>query len=362
MFDFFLVAENLIVGRFSALLSVIVAVCLPLLIATSMSKSFTFKWKKFDRNAIIIPLISIAALFALKHTFETISYQYQGYSKFINRDFLFDDIPTTYLREASPDSANIQPFSEVLHRIKQRGYLRVGYFRDDLPYSFHNADGKLVGFDIEILNQLANDLGVGIQFVRVFRNQAAPLLSSGYLDMTTGIPVIPDNMKEFSLTVPYSSQHIAFVVKDERRAEFVAWDKIVNREDLIIGIPEIFFYEKAIAANFTKGKAWKISTPRLFFKDDYKHIDAMLFGAPTAAAWTLLYPNYTVVAPKPLLPALSMAFPINKDDLSFELFMRNWIKMKQKDKTIRTYWGNSNFTQRPQIHKNKRIHFKIYWF
>ncbi len=341
MFDFFLVAENLVVARFSALLSVIFAVCMPLLIATSMIKGFTFKWGQFGRNMIIIPLICVSSLIALKHTFEAISYQYEGYSKFINRDFLLDDIPTKYVLEPSPDSAVVQPFSEVLYRVKERGFLRVGYFRDDLPYSFNNSDGKLVGFDIEIMNQLAGDLGVGIEFVRIFRKQAAPLLASGYLDITTGIPVIPDNMKEFSLSLPYSTQHIAFVVKDERRAEFVEWEKIISRKDLIIGIPEKFFYEKAIAQNFINGKAWKISTPRLFFKDEYKHIDAMLFGAPTASAWTLLNPTYTVVTPKPLIPALTMAYPINKDDLSFELFMRNWIKMKQKDKTIKklfTYW------------------------
>lgn len=355
MFDFFLVAENLIVGRFSALLSVIFAVCLPLLVATSMINQFTFKWKKFSRNALIIPLICISALVSLKYTFQAISHQYEGYSKFINRDFLFDDIPTKYLAEPSVSSAVIQPFSEVLHRIKQRGFLRVGYFRDDLPYSFNNNDGKLVGFDIEIMNQLAGDLGVAVEFVRIFRKEAAPLLSSGYLDITTGIPVIPDNMKEFSLSLPYSTQHVAFVVKDNRRAEFVEWEKIVSRKDLIIGIPEKFFYEKAIADNFTNGKAWKISTPRLFFKEEYKHIDAMLFGAPTASAWTLLNPTYTVVTPKPLIPALTMAFPINKDDLSFELFMRNWIKMKQKDKTIKklfSYWIEgkkpSGFTPKPR--------------
>lgn len=341
MFDFFLVAENLIVSRFSALLSVIFAVCLPLLIATSMINKFTFKWRKFSRNALVIPLICIASLVSLKYTFQAISHQYQGYNKFINRDFLFDDIPSKHLKEPDISSAIIHPFNGVLERVKKRGFLRVGYFRDDLPYSFNNSDGKLVGFDIEIMNQLAGDLGVGVEFVRVFRKQAAPLLASGYLDITTGIPVIPDNMKEFTLSVPYSNQHIAFVVKDERRAEFVKWTNILNRKDLIIGIPEIFYYEKAVARNFINGKAWKISTPRLFFKDEYKHIDAMLFGAPTASAWTLLNPGYTVVTPKPLVPALTMAFPLNKDDLSFELFMRNWIEMKQKDNTINklfSYW------------------------
>jgi ABC-type amino acid transport substrate-binding protein len=341
MFDFFLVAENIIVGRIAALLSVIFAMCLPLLIVTSMVKKFTFKWRQFGRNAVIIPLVCISAFVVLKYTFQAISHQYEGYSKFINRDFLYGDIPTTYLEKPSDSSADIHSSSGVLDRVKQRGFLRVGYFRDDLPYSFHNSDGKLVGFDIEIMNQLAGDLGTGIEFVKIFRKEAAPLLASGYLDITSGIPVIPDNIKEFFLSFPYSHQHIAFIVKDERRAEFVDWKDIVDRKDLIIGIPEKVFYKKAIDAYFSNGKAWEISTPRLFFKEKFKHIDAMLLGAPAASAWTLLNPDYTVVSPKPLLPALTMAFPINKNDHSFELFMRNWIKMKKKNKSLDrlfSYW------------------------
>ncbi|MFT4766744.1 MAG: proton glutamate symport protein [Oleispira sp.] len=341
MFDFFLVAENLIVGRIAALLSVMFAVCFPLLIVTSMIKKFTFKWRQFRRNVLIIPLVCIVSFISLKYTFQAISYQYEGYSTFINRDFLYGDIPTTYLEKPSNESTHIKPFSGVLDRVKQRGFLRVGYFRDDLPYSFHNNDGKLVGFDIEIMNQLAGDLGIAVEFVKIFRKEAGPLLASGYLDITSGVPVIPDNMKEFSLSFPYSDQHVAFVVKDERRAEFIDWKDIADRKDLIIGIPEKVYYKKAIKSYFTKGKAWEISTPRLFFKEEFKHIDAMLLGAPAASAWTLLNPDYTVVSPKPLLPALTMAFPINKNDQSFELFMRNWIKMKKSNKSLDrlfSYW------------------------
>ena len=341
MFDFFIVAENLIVGRLSAVLSVIFSTCLPLLIATSIVKRTTFKWRKFGRYLIIIPLISVITFISLRFTFDAISYQYEGYSQFVERDFIFGDVKTTYLEQPDKQSVDAHAYKDVLTRIKQRGFLRVGYFRDDLPYSFHNNEGKLVGFDIEIMNQLAADLGVSVEFVKIYRKQTAPLLASGYLDITTGIPVIPDNMKEFTLSVPYSTQSIAFLVKDKRRAEFVNWNKITEREDLIIGIPETFFYQDAVKRHFTHGKAWEISTPRLFFRDKYKHIDAVLFGAPAASAWTLLNPSYTVVVPKPIQPPLSMAFPINQNDRTFELFMRNWINMKKQNRTLERlfdYW------------------------
>jgi Na+/H+-dicarboxylate symporter/ABC-type amino acid transport substrate-binding protein len=339
LFDLFLVAENIIVSRLSALLSVIFSISLVLLIATSMLHSFTFKWWSFARYLVLLPLLSVIAFVALRFTFDAISYQYQGYDKFIERDFILMDVKAKVLSEPSSESknaaqGNLFNGNSVLNKIKQRGFIRVGYFRDDLPYAFHNNEGKLVGFDIEIINLLADDLNVSIEFVRIFHNQAKALLSSGYLDMTTGMPVTPKNMQAYTLTVPYSSQSIAFLVKEERRKEFSDWQNIVSREDLVIGIPEIFYSENVVKRYFEKTTAWEISTPRLFFKKEYEHIDAMLFGAATASAWTLINPEYTVIVPKPARPELSMAFAINTNDHVFEVFMRNWIVMKQKNNDI----------------------------
>ena len=334
LFDLFLVAENIIVGRLNALLSVIFAISLVLLIASSMLRQFTFKWRSFTRYLLLLPAISIVAFISLRFTFDAISYQYQGYDKFIERDFMVLDVEAKVLTE--PDLSNDKTLLNlgVLERIKQRGFIRVGYFRDDLPYTFHNYKGKLVGFDIEVINLLADDLGVTIEFVRIYHNQAKELLSSGYLDMTTGVPVTPKNMTEYTLTVPYSSQSMAFLVKEERRKEFSNWQGIFAREDLIIGIPEIFYSENIVRRYFEKATVWEISTPRLFFKEKYQHIDAMLFGAATASAWTLINPEYTVIVPKPARPELSMAFAINTNDNAFEIFMRNWILMMQKNNNI----------------------------
>ena len=341
MFDFYLVAENLIGGRLSAIFSVVFSSCLPLLIATAMLKRFTIKWRSLARNLAIIPLISLIAFISLRFSFDSISHQYQGYTKFIERDFLFSNVKSTYIKNSPSNLVTTPSFSPVLTRVQQRGFIRIGYFRDDLPYAFHNNKGKLVGFDIEIMNLLAKDLGVSVEFVRVFHHEAEALLQSGYLDITTGIPVIPDNMIKFTLTVPYSTQSLAFIVKDERRVEFKNWSEIIENKDLTIGIPETFFYQKAVERNFIYNKAWEISTPRLFFKEKYEHIDGMLFGAAAASAWSLLHPEYTVIVPKPVLAPLSMAFPINHNDQAFELFMRNWLEMKQQSKVIDqlfNYW------------------------
>jgi ABC-type amino acid transport substrate-binding protein len=55
--------------------------------------------------------------------------------------------------------------------MRVRGTLRVGYLPDNLPATYFNGAGKLVGFDAEMAHTLARDLGVGLEFVpSVVRN------------------------------------------------------------------------------------------------------------------------------------------------------------------------------------------------
>ncbi len=341
MFELFLVAENIIVGRLGALLSVSFTISFVLLIAASITKSLTIKPAYVKRNSVILPILSVALFYILHLSLSHLGLQYKGYDKFIERSLLFEQVKHKNLTSPAQHLASNYSSLDVLTRIKQRGFIRVGYFIDDLPYAFHNNKGELVGFDIEIIHMLASDLNVEIEFVRILHAQAEPMLGSGYLDMTSGVPVIPDNMQRFTLTIPYSEQTVGFLVKNNRRAEFTHWQEIISRSDLTIGVPETFFYKDEIQRHFVNGRAWEISTPRLFFREEYQHIDAMLFGAAAASGWSLLYPNYTVVVPTPKQPPINMAFPINENDQAFELFMRNWLEMKKQSGKLEqlfNYW------------------------
>ncbi|MBE0366160.1 hypothetical protein PULV_b0908 [Pseudoalteromonas ulvae UL12] len=340
MFELFIVSDNLIVGRLGALLSVMFTVSLTLLITAALVKRITFKWRAFFKAMVIIPLITGLFLYALSFVLDALSHRYEGYDAFIDRDFLYNQSSHQEVKSL-PKTIPVSKQTDTLKRIQQRGVLRIGYYRDDLPYAFHNKQGKLVGFDIEVLSILAADLGVKAEFVKIYRKETASLLEQGYLDIVTGIPLIPDNMQKYTLTTPYTEQSLAILTRDIRRGDFIDWLSIRERKDFIIGVPESFFYQSIISKNFKAGKVWEISSPRLFFREDYQHIDAMIFGAASASAWTLLYPEYTVVTPKPALPPVAIAFPISSHDPAFELFMRNWILMKQRNSTfdkLFTYW------------------------
>ncbi|OUS31178.1 hypothetical protein A9Q98_03435 [Thalassotalea sp. 42_200_T64] len=344
MFELFIVAEQLIISRLGALLSVMFITVLSLLTTLLTINKVKFYLRPFAILTVSAPLCTILIFVMLSASFELISHPYQGYEKFINRNLLIPSAEAKYLRE--PDNSQLtnvlaQTQKDTLTIIKQRGFIRMGYYRDSLPYAFHNKDGLLVGLDIELGHLLAQELNVAIEFVLIYRKQTKQLLSNGYLDIVTGIPVTPKNLLEYNLTTAYTEEPLSLLVRDIDRHKFSHWQKFIGKEELVIGVPEAYFYEPSVSKNLPNNTVWELSTPRLFFQEQGENIDAMMYGAAGASAWTLLYPDYSVVTPKPHAPPLAIAFPVAQGDIAFERFISLWIQMKKRSKTIDAlyrYW------------------------
>lgn len=64
-----------------------------------------------------------------------------------------------------PGCANDTDHQPTIERIKQNGVLRVGTTGDYHPLTFLEPDGSYTGFCIEVAENIAKDLGVGIRFV-----------------------------------------------------------------------------------------------------------------------------------------------------------------------------------------------------
>ena len=338
MFSLYIVSEQLIVSRLAALLSVMYMTVLSLLITLMLMGKVQFHLKPFFSFIISVPICTMLIFGLLSFGFDSISHQYQGYSKFIDRELLLTPAKARYLKEPSAIAQFNFKSDDILENIQSRGFIRMGYYRDSLPYVFNNKDGKLVGLDVEIAHLLANELDVEIEFVRIFRNQTDKLLNNGYLDLVAGIPITPESLISFTLTQSYVKEPLALLVRDEDRKSYTNWVDILKAEDLVIGIPEAFFYAKAIRENLPNNTVWEMSTPRIMFKEKGEDIDAMIYGAAAASAWTLLYPDYSVIIPKPHLSPLSMGFPIPSGDHRYEHFLSNWIKLKQNSKTIDAFY------------------------
>ncbi len=338
MFDLFVISEQIIVGRLSAMLSVMYITTMSLLVTLMLIGKLRFHPKSFVSFVLAVPIATAGILYALSSGFNSITHQYQGYDKFIDRSLLLPPAEATYLNEPNLEEFIAYEKRDTLKAIERRGFIRMGYYRDSLPFAFHNKKGELVGLDVEIIHLLAQELGVGVEFVKIYRNQTAELLANGYLDIISGIPVTPDNLVKFTLSTAYIEEPLALLVRDEERKQFSRWRNVLDNKDLVIGIPEAFFNTQTIRKNLPDNKVWELATPRLMFKEQGKDIDAMIYGAAASSAWTLLYPEFAVVIPKPHLPPIAYGFGITTGDEDFRVFLGHWISMKKRSKTIEGFY------------------------
>jgi ABC-type amino acid transport substrate-binding protein len=72
-----------------------------------------------------------------------------------------------------------------------------------------------------------------------------------------------------------------------------------------------------------------------------RRFDAFALPAERGSAWTLIYPQLSVVVPEPGPLKIPLAYPLARHDLAFASFVNTWIDLKRKDGTIDAlyrYW------------------------
>ena len=82
-------------------------------------------------------------------------------------------------------------------------------------------------------------------------------------------------------------------------------------------------------------------------------VAGIVFPAERGSAWTLMYPQYSVVVPEPGLVKVPLAYPVARHDEAFARFINTWIDLKKKDSTIDSlfrYWilGQSQTARTPR--------------
>src|SRR5581483_637225 len=64
-----------------------------------------------------------------------------------------------------------------------RGKLIAGVRYDSAPFGYLDASGKVTGFDLDLINDIAKRMGVPIEYVQVTSQNRIPLLLSGKVDV-----------------------------------------------------------------------------------------------------------------------------------------------------------------------------------
>ena len=167
-------------------------------------------------------------------------------------------------------------------------------FTNRLPYAFLNREGRLTGLDVELAHQLAKDLGVALDFVRLAEGADLPrLLSEGRIDLVMiGAPVTPERASQMLFSQPYLDETLAFVVKDHLREDFSSWSRIRQLGAFRVTAPDVPYYVTAIRERAPSLQVESTSDMQAI-EDGLEHgtSDAMVLPAERGSVMTLLYPQ-----------------------------------------------------------------------
>lgn len=247
--------------------------------------------------------------------------------------------PPTVYQEVPPADSDLSQFESRIDRVRAHGELRVGYHRDNLPFSFFNEQGKLVGFDIDMAHLMAEDLDMKLVLIPFEFETLADQLDRGDFDIAmSGISVTPTRLLRMSLSDPYMNSTLAFVVKDHLRREFSTSESLAGLTDVTIAVPRSNYFESRLKRYLPQAKVVFIESPREFFVRG--ELDAMLANAEAGSAWTIQYPSYAVAVPQPDVFSVPLGYAVPQGDSRLMEFVNQWIELKRGRPTYNTLYNH----------------------
>lgn len=122
--------------------------------------------------------------------------------------------------------------SRTLDEIISDGTLRIGVNPNFPPMSSFGMTNQLEGFDVDIGNRIAEDLGVKAKFVTTEAAQRVPFLVSNRIDIALGAMTrTPARAKLIGYTIPLHSEAMGVITTD--KIDIQSWEEL-DRDDITL--------------------------------------------------------------------------------------------------------------------------------
>lgn len=128
--------------------------------------------------------------------------------------------------EVSSEIASGETADDLLAQIKERGSIIVAMEGTWAPWTYHDENNDLVGYDVEVAQNIAEKLGVEVEFVEGEWDGLLAGLESGRYDiMVNGVGVTEERAEKYNFSTPYAYNKTAVIVRGD-------YDEISSMEDL----------------------------------------------------------------------------------------------------------------------------------
>jgi Na+/H+-dicarboxylate symporter len=328
-------------GRTSTLLAAMNLLVFTLLTTSAMTGRLSFNKKKLINTIILISVIMFTSVGATRLYFSLAVKNEYTKDRILSRMHIKDNpLPHVVYKEVPARFKKGNGMVAGIDKIQKRGKLLVGYNSDSLPFAFFNAADELVGFDVEMAHMLAEELNVDVEFVPFQYETLADQLNRGEFNIAmSGIGMSISRIEALNFSDPYLELTNALIVRDHRRDEFVDLKSIRKIEGLTLTLVKDKSYVQRIEKVLPRVEVIELDSNREFFERNVGSWDALLTSAEVGSAWTLMYPKYTVVIPKPNIETFPLGYAVAKGNQDLLVFLNNWIQIKKNSTRIKAAYN-----------------------
>ena len=123
---------------------------------------------------------------------------------------------TTQATETTEAAETEATGDDLLNEIKERGYIIVGTEGTWSPYTYHDDNDELVGFDVEVAKYIADYIGVDVQYSETVWGSMFASLDAGQIDVViNSVSYSDERAEKYDFSEPYNySQHAFLALKD----------------------------------------------------------------------------------------------------------------------------------------------------
>ncbi|MBW5449033.1 transporter substrate-binding domain-containing protein [Cohnella sp. CFH 77786] len=106
--------------------------------------------------------------------------------------------------------------TSLLDTIKANGTIRIGTEGTYAPFTFHDKDGKLTGFDVELAEEVAKRLGVKAEFIETKWDGMFAGLDAKRFDVVANeVSIRDDRKKKYDFSNPYIVSKAVLIVHQD---------------------------------------------------------------------------------------------------------------------------------------------------
>jgi len=216
-----------------------------------------------------------------------------------------------------------------LNQILSSGELRVGTTGDWNPMSIKDpATNKYKGFDIDVMNELAKDLGVKVTFIPTEWKTIVSGITSNKYDVSTSVTKTAQRALVAGFSTSYYKYGTVPLVLKKNLKKFPTWDSL-NNKNVTIATTLGTSQEAKAKEFFPKSNLKSVESPARDFQEVLAgRADGHITSSTEANKLVITYPELAIVKDGSKNPAV-LAMMIDQSDQVWLNYINHWVEIKK---------------------------------